>query len=285
MIREISNLGDVKRRVLFFYDSFAYHSIGNIDWMKRSLFIILLISITWVGYSQVNQKTVKEFGGGLSMLTGYTDIGGAEGASPKSITEFSQMSKRVGLVGYYKYNFSPRYSVKLNGMIGLLAGTDKGSRNESRGYSFSTFIFDVSVIGMYYLITEKEPFFYRSSLRRQGWSRNIYPSLYVQAGVGACIYAPSPNEKLENATLVGFEGGKTATPVLPVGLGSTLPIAKDVRLFLETNYVFTFTDYLDGYSNPLYSKSKDSYFCATLGLVYQIGDQKTNWRKSRLYRR
>lgn len=219
------------------------------------------------------------------MLTGYTDIGGTEGASPKSISEFMQMSKRVGLVGYYKYNFNPRYSIKLNGTVGLLAGTDKGSRNEGRGYSFSTFIFDVSVIGMYYIVSEKEPFFYRSSLRRQGWSRNIYPSLYIQAGLGACIYTPSPNGKLKNATLVGYEGGKTATPILPVGLGSTLPIARDVRFFLETTYVFTLTDYLDGYSNPMYSKSKDAYMSITAGVVYQIGNQKTNWRKSRSYRR
>ncbi|WP_320053897.1 DUF6089 family protein [uncultured Acetobacteroides sp.] len=253
--------------------------------MRRSLVVILFISISWVGYSQVNQKTVKEFGVGLSMLTGYTDIGGAEGASAQSITEFSQMSKRVGVVGYYKYNINPRYSIKLNGTVGLLAGTDKGSRNEGRGYSFSSFILDVSVIGVYYIVAEKEPFFFKSSLRRQGWSRNVYPSLYIQAGIGACIYTPSPNDKLKNATLVGYEGGKTATPVFPVGLGSTLPISRDVRFFLETNYVFTLTDYLDGYNNPLYSKSKDSYMTITAGLVYQIGNEKTNWRKSRLYRR
>jgi hypothetical protein len=253
--------------------------------MRRLLVVALFISIAWGGYSQINQKTVSEFGGGLSMLTAYTDIGGVEGGSPKSITEFTQMSKRIGLVGFYKYNYNPRYSIKLNGTIGLVSGTDEGSRNETRGYSFSSFIFDVSVIGMYYIVAEKEPFFYRSLLQKHGWSRNVYPSLYVQAGVGACIYAPSPNEKLGKATLVGYEGGKTATPVFPVGLGSTMPIAKDIRLFLETNYVFTLTDYLDGYSNPRYSKSKDAYFNMTIGLVYQLGREKTNWRKSQLYRR
>jgi len=254
--------------------------------MRNSLIIILLlVSIAWPGYSQVNQKTVSEFGLGLSMLTAYTDIGGAENAGSKSISEIAQMSKRPGLEGYYKYNINPRVSFKLNGIVGLLAGTDKGSRNEGRGYSFSSFILDVSAIGVYYIVTEKEPFFYRSSLRRQGWNKNVYPSLYIQAGVGACIYALSPNEKLSNASLVGYEGGKTATPVFPVGIGSTLPIARDIRLFLETNYVFTLTDYLDGYSNELYSKSKDAYLSISAGLVYQLGYQKTNWRKSRSYRR
>ena len=249
------------------------------------LVVVLLIIIARVGYSQVNQKTVKEFGGGVSLLTAFTDIGGAENAGPKSFSEFTQMSKRVGIVGYYKHNFNPRYSVKLNGMVGLIAGTDDGSRNANRMYEFSTYIFDVSAIGMYYIIAEKEPFFYKSTLRRKSWSKNVYPSLYVQGGIGGCIYIPSPNERLSSATLVGYEGGKTVTPVFPVGFGSTLPIAKDVRLFFETNYIFSLTDKLDGYSNEKFSKSNDSYMSISAGLVYQIGGEKTNWRKSRLYRK
>lgn len=242
--------------------------------MRKLLVVILLITIAWVGYSQVNQKTVKEFGGGVSLLTAFTDIGGAEGKNSTPISEFMQMSKRVGVVGFYKHNLNPRYSVKINGLVGLIAGTDEGSRNENRMYEFSTYIFDISAIGMYYIIAEKEPFFYRSTLRGKSWSKNVYPSLYVQGGVGACMYIPSPNERLSSATLVGYEGGKTVTPVFPIGFGSTLPIAKDVRLFFETNYVFTLTDKLDGYSNEKFSKSNDSYMCISAGLVYQIGGKK-----------
>lgn len=253
--------------------------------MRKELVVILFFLLNCVCNAQVNQKTVKEFGCGVSMLTAFTDIGGAKSGSSNSFSEFQQMSKSVGVVGYYKYNYSPRYSLKLNGTIGILAGSDKGSRNETREYKFSTFIFDVSVIGVYYIVAEREPFFYRSMLSRKGWSRNVYPSLYVQGGLGACIYAPSPNDKLEKATLVGYEGGKTMTPVFPVGIGSTIPVARDTRFFIETNYVFTLSDYLDGYSNPKFSKNKDAYFSLTAGLVFQLGYDRTDWRKSRLYRR
>jgi len=252
----------------------------------RSLLVVFVLMISGCsGYAQINQKTVNEFGLGLTMLTAFTDMGGGEGASAHSFSELIQASKRPGIVSYFKFNLSPRYSIKLNGTVGLIAGSDAGSRNENRQYSFSALIVEVSAIGMYYIFSEKEPFFYRSRVRNTGWSRNVYPSLYVQGGVGLCIYSLMPNDRLSKATLMGYEGGKTATPVFPIGLGSTLPIARDVRLFAETNYVITLTDYLDGYSNPKYSKSNDSYFNFTLGLVYQIGNEKTNWRKSRLYRR
>jgi len=254
--------------------------------MRILLVVLMSVSFCRVGYSQVNQKTVSEVGFGLSLLTALTDIGGGKGGSPGGITEFYQASKRPGIVGFYKYNVNPRYSIRLNATVGLIAGSDEGSRNDVRKYSFSTIIADVSAIGMYYIIPDRQPFFYKSNLSKShSWGRNIYPSLYVQAGVGACFYVPKPNAKLEKATLMGYEGGKTMTPVFPIGFGSSLPIAKDVRFFLEANYVFTMTDYLEGYNNPKYSQNKDSYTSVILGLMYQIGNQKSNWRKSRMYRR
>jgi hypothetical protein len=254
--------------------------------MRRLLVVLVLVSFCRAGYSQVNQKTVSEFGLGLSLLAAFTDIGGAVGGSGHGVTEYFQALKRPGIVGFYKYNINPRYSIKLNGTVGLLAGSDEGSRNDIRKYSFSSIIVDVSAIGVYYIIPDRQPFFYKSQLSKsRSWGRNIYPSLYVQAGVGACFYVPKPNEKLEKATLMGYSGGKTMTPVFPIGFGSSLPVAKDLRVFIEANYVLTLTDYLEGYSNTKYSKSNDAYTSINMGLIYQIGNQKTSWRKSRLYRR
>lgn len=253
--------------------------------MRKILLIVTLLGVVLVGKSQLNRKSLAEFGLGIAVVSAYTDIGGTSG-SGKGLVDFSISAQRPGVFAFYKYNFSRRFSAKGNLLVGVLAGNDDGSRNINRGFSFTTPFAEVSGIGVYYIFPEEEPFFYPSRMRGgKSWSRNVYPSLYVQAGVGALFYKPIPNENMKVSKDAGYEGGKLVAPSIPVGVGSTIPVSRDVRFTFEGNYVLTLTDYLDGYSNPKFSKSKDMYFTLNIGLTYQIGNQNKGWGRSRSKRR
>lgn len=249
--------------------------------MRRIVFIAFFSLIWLASWSQLNRKSKAEFGLGLSVMSAYTDIGGTKG-NGEGFVDFSLSAQRPGIFGFYKCNINRDFSLKANALIGWLAQKDDGSRNDRRGFAFNTPMLELTVSGIYYIVAEKEPYFYPSRLKNgRSWSRNIYPSMYVKVGVGVTLYKPIPNDKLEQATSAGFEGGKIVAPVLPVGFGSTIPVSRDVRFVLEANYAFTLTDYLDGYSNPKYSTNKDVYFTFNIGLSYQIGDNMISWGKQR----
>lgn len=253
--------------------------------MRKILLVVTLLGIVFVGKGQLNRKSLEEFGLGLAIISAYTDVGGTSG-SGEGLVDFSISAQRPGVFCYYKKNFGRNFSGKANLLVGVLARKDDGSRNDNRRFGFTTPFAEIAGIGVYHIITEEEPFFYPSKIRGgRSWSRNVYPSLYVQVGLGALFYSPIPNESMKAAKNAGYEGGKVVTPTIPVGLGSTLPVARDVRFLLEANYVFTLTDYLEGYSNSKYSKNKDMYFSFNIGLSYQIGSKNVGWGRSKNRRR
>lgn len=60
-------------------------------------------------------------------------------------------------------------------------------------------------------------------------------------------------------------------PVIPLGAGVQYALNESWSLSLETNYRFTFTDYLDGFSQVASPRYKDSYHSTSIGIVYRPG--------------
>jgi opacity protein-like surface antigen len=58
---------------------------------------------------------------------------------------------------------------------------------------------------------------------------------------------------------------------LPVGIGVEYYLTPKLSLTAETNFRYTFTDYLDGYSYVANSFKKDFYQSHTIGLVFKFG--------------
>jgi hypothetical protein len=62
---------------------------------------------------------------------------------------------------------------------------------------------------------------------------------------------------------------------IPLGLGIRYALNDRWGLKLESNYRFTFSDYLDGFSKSANSQLKDSYHSATLGVFLQFGGPRS----------
>jgi hypothetical protein len=65
-------------------------------------------------------------------------------------------------------------------------------------------------------------------------------------------------------------------PVIPVGVGFRHSISSGLSVTAEAVYRFTFTDYLDGFSEAANPARKDHYSSYSVGLLYKMG------RKNRL---
>lgn len=239
--------------------------------MSKSILIAIILFVASATKAQINRRTHDEFGFGISAVSTFADIGGAKG-SGSGLSDFSFLSQRPGVVGFYKYNFENRLSLRANLNIGLLYGTDDGSRNEKRQFSFNTPYAEFSGRVQYYLIKEEEAYFYPSRMKKgHSYSFNKRVSVYLQAGVGFMFFKPIPNELLSEATNAGYVAGKSFTPTFPLGLGVTMPVSRGVRFFAEGSYVLTLTDYLDGYNNTSFSQSNDMFFTLNFGFIYQFG--------------
>lgn len=59
-------------------------------------------------------------------------------------------------------------------------------------------------------------------------------------------------------------------PVIPLGIGVKYALSPRLALTAEVNYRYVFTDYLDGFSQAVNAAHPDSYYSATLGLVYSF---------------
>lgn len=250
--------------------------------MVKYFLVGLFLVLRLATLGQINQKTKTEFGLGISVLSSYTDIGGSK-SSGEGLVDFRLSDLRPGINGFYKYNFTPSFSVKTGGKLGVFSNSDKNSRNVARGFAVNIPFLEVTAVGQFFIIKEKEPYFYRSNVRKgRTWSKNVAPAVYLQGGVGVGLAIPIKNEKMANSNASGIKNGVSIVPVFPLGLGITYPVGVDVRLYLDVNYAFTLSDYMDGYNNPYYSDSKDMYFALNIGLVYQFGNKMYEWKKTKI---
>jgi len=109
-------------------------------------------------------------------------------------------------------------------------------------------------------------------------------SPYLFAGAGISFIKVKHDYSSFNAEYFGdgsdlpsrlAEDIATNTPrkifVLPAGIGVEYYLSPKIALTAETNFRYTFTDYLDGFSQAANPEKKDFYHSHTIGLVYKFG--------------
>jgi hypothetical protein len=108
--------------------------------------------------------------------------------------------------------------------------------------------------------------------------------VYLFAGAGGVFFNPVPLEgfkdKLEKIkeidnpseeVLAAYKDNYSKfAPVFPVGVGLKYAIDAKWSLGLELGRRFTTTDYIDGYSNPVYSKHNDTYYIGSFKVIYKV---------------
>lgn len=61
--------------------------------------------------------------------------------------------------------------------------------------------------------------------------------------------------------------------VLPVGVGVEYYLFPNLSVTAETNFRYTFTDYIDGFSRVVNAAKNDFYYSHTIELVFKFGNR------------
>ena len=208
--------------------------LGN--YMKRITLIIVLLVVGMGGLQAQKTMEVGVFGGG-SYYVGDLNPG----------TPFLMTKPAYGLVA--RLNLNPRWTIKLSGYRGKIAGDDNISNAAvNRDLKFESQLTDISAV------IELNFFNYIT-----GSTRNFIAP-YIFIGVGVFMFEPKadgvslPDLGTEGQN-IGFFGRsryKTTQMAIPFGFGFKYSLNKKLGFAVEWGLRKTFTDYIDDVSTTYY---------------------------------
>ncbi len=219
-----------------------------------------------------------EVGLGIGTTQVFGDIGGTASANNwYGLKDIKINETRLAFAGCGRYRIDPRYSIKLNTILGFGSGTDAGSRND-RGRKYSTTIFELSTQLEYNLFAEENHFRSMAMFNRKGMVNNYSTfNAYAFLGIGALYFKPkfSSSQPLDPKIDI-HTGYSNIAAVFPVGLGLKYIIDDRWLVNAELGYRFTTTDFIDGYTQSADSKHNDVYYFLTLSAHYRLKTARSN---------
>lgn len=238
--------------------------------MKRSILAILIIYFALpVSNAQLWKMRRWEALGGIGPSFFFGDIGGfSRTKNFLGLRDMSFMQTRFDINGNLKYRISRDVNLRLSLTYGMFHATDIRGSNEGRNFEASTSFFEPAFMGEYYFIKNYAENSYLFLKQKQGFMRDLFRSLdfYAFTGFGGISY----NVK-GNAGLVTYGITKSGfAAVIPAGLGTTLIYSPNINFGLEVGGRYAFTDFLDGYSNPQYSRANDVYYFLNFTITYKL---------------
>jgi hypothetical protein len=243
--------------------------------MKRFfLLIILMVTLFQVTKAQLWKLKRIEFTGGLGTTTFFGDVGGySHGINWAGLKDITFLQTRFNVNFSVKYRITQDVNLRLSLTYGMLRATDQRGSNEGRNFDATTTIFEPAVIGEYYFIRNSAE---NSYLFNKGRAKDIIDLLesldfYIFGGIGGLSYSVAANEVLLNNRL--FEPGGFGA-VVPMGLGGAFSAFPSMSLGAELGFRYSFSDNLDGYSNPQYSSTNDVYYFFNLTVTYRLKIRK-----------
>ncbi len=160
----------------------------------------------------------------------------------------------------FRYRFDNNFSIKTTIHPALAIGSDAGTRNESRGLRYKTFLLEPTLQFEYFFLKERNGF---DRMGRLISLPRIRPYLF---GGGGGVYF---NPEIEGDDLSGVTTDYSKfTWVITGGAGFVYTINKEWLLGAEFGGRFLTADYLDGYSTSA-SKANDLYYIATVDIIYR----------------
>lgn len=194
--------------------------------------------------------------------------------TPSSLGSYKTPSFTFGISAGKILN--PYFAVRVNGVFGKLRGNDaaydKPVWRKSRNFNFTTPVteFNAQVLWNPYGNNSHET------------GQRFTP--YLFAGAGASFVNIYRDYSRLDTTVFAIgskqlNGLKTdsartlphALLILPVGAGISYALGERWSLNYELGFRYTFTDYLDGFSQAANPNQRDFYHTQTLGLVYRFG--------------
>mgnify|MGYP000935944430 CR=1 FL=1 len=199
--------------------------------------------------------------------------------TPSPIGSYRTASPGFGL--HISRVLSPSFLARTNFQRANLKGDDavyaSPSWRRDRNFMFSTPVTEISELLVWNI--------FRNTQNQQ--DRKFSP--YVFAGAGVSLLRVNRDYSRMNKAIFTSESQVISglavdmahrTPrallVLPVGAGVEYNLSPHISLTAETSFRYTFTDYLDGFSQSANPKRKDYYHSHTIGLIYKF-QKKNQW--------
>ncbi|ACU05921.1 MULTISPECIES: DUF6089 family protein [Pedobacter] len=205
--------------------------------------------------AEANQLSTWSIGVNAGVLSPISPLGGKN--------DFSNWKSSLGYGLYIKKQFTPYFSLRLDGVRGKLKGDnseawDGGGTNASPVSAFET---DLSYSGSLNAVV--------NLFNIDMFNKNSAVQLYASAGAGLAGY--KVKTAAGSGALTDYAGGKTISElIIPVGVGAKFKVAEKVNLDLGWTINYVDGDNLDGY----YRGSNDKYNYAYAGLEFSLGKGK-----------
>lgn len=245
--------------------------------MKRILLIILLFCLA-VPFSQGQLWRMRRWeasaAAGPSFFFG--DVGGySRTKNLLGFRDLTYLQTRFDINGNFKYRITRVANIRLSMTYALFNATDVRGSNEDREYQSKTSLFEPALLGEYYFIKNRAEMSYLFIKGRRSFFSQILRSLdfYAFAGIGGALFYVDPNEALlaRDMPVSGF------TPVIPGGVGATLIYNPNLNFGVELGGRYAFSDYIDGYSSPQFSKANDVYYFLNFTIAYKLKTGPHGW--------
>ena len=238
--------------------------------MKRSILVLLIICLAApYSHSQLWKMRRWEASAGVGPSFFFGDIGGfSSSQNILGLKDMNYRQTRFDINGNVKYRITRTVNARLSLTYAMFHASDERGTNNDREFEATTSVFEPAVLGEYYFIKNYSENSYLFLKRRESFIYHLLKSLdfYAFGGIGAAAFTVNGNDNLvANASYVdhGF------TPVIPVGLGTTLIYSPNLNFGLEVGGRYAFTDFLDGYTSQ-YSKANDVYYFLNLTFTYKL---------------
>ena len=188
----------------------------------------------------------------------------------------SYKTMKTGLGVYVSRIISPSFILRTNLALGRLKADDAKYENpewrQQRNFNFTSPVTELSELLVWNIL--------KNNSNEVG--KRFSPYLFAGAGISFI----KVNRDYRNFNGAYFGDGSdlpsrlaediaSNTPrkilLLPAGVGVEYFLSPKFALTAETNFRYTFTDYLDGFSKAANPEKKDFYHSHTIGLVYKFG--------------
>ncbi|MES2828286.1 MAG: DUF6089 family protein [Bacteroidota bacterium] len=190
------------------------------------------------------------------VLTPISPLGGKN--------DFSNWKSNLGYGLYIKKQFTPYFSLRLDGVGGKLSGDnsepfDSGVSATGAVNAFET---DLTYSGTLNAVV--------NLFNIDMFNKESAVQLYASAGAGLAGYKVQTSAT-SGGTLTDYAGGKTISElIIPVGFGAKFKVAEKINLDLGWTVNFVDGDNLDG----VYKLNNDKYNYAYAGLEFALGAGK-----------
>jgi len=239
------------------------------QYSKAKVFLILLIVISTLGYSQRSARWKRmryEIFYGLGATNFMGELGGANQIGTNYVRDFEISMTRPALSLGFRYKLLENVSAKAMLTYGFLRGDDKTTTEPARAnrnLNFYSPLAEFALTGEYHITKERVG--HRYNLKRVRGVRGFKVNIYFFGGVSLFWFNPKgkdANGNWHSLQPLGTEGqGLIPTRekyhrlqvAIPFGIGFKYGLDRKWSIGLEFGLRKTFTDYIDDVSTTYYN--------------------------------